>query len=310
MDFDLGTPRATIAFAKKVAESAKSLKSPNLTVDQAEEVVSRIESQAWQDERQKRRDLRKLPWLLTAGSPPLYRRLCFPQLLPHLSGQLSGLKLKGLIYSCLMLDTRIEAERADILCKLALSSIAAEKRQNQAKGRQLNPFLQHWEEWSDVLKRNGNSAVGSKLLDGSLKDWRERLRVPTNSPRMPDLLRSVAQACCQKAEHKIPELLDSLGQSPSLEQKAVLINEILSSKLAMNKLEPNQSLISFGLRHFGDPRTDTKARWSSVSQSGRNLVSRWLSEEDLRIFFTYLGGDAKSERRKNYWSKFIVTVQP
>lgn len=305
LSFDLGAPRAVMAVAKKLERKALGLNSPPLSAQQLDEVIGRLDQQNWSDERQKHRDLRRLPWVLSQGDPPLYLRDSFPDLMRSLPPVVSGTKLKGLLFSCLMMVPEKNPGRLEQIAQLVNQSVLHEKQRLETANRPVTPFVQHWAKWNQVLSANGADEVAEKLLDGSLADWKERLHIPSNSPRVLSLLKAVARATCQRAGHRVAELLESVESSPSVDQKAILMNEVLLSKFAHGQLEVDQGIVGFALRHFGDPRMDSKARWGLVASRGRDLVSRWLSEEDLRLFFTYLGGDEKSERRKRYWSKFV-----
>ena len=73
--------------------------------------------------------------------------------------------------------------------------------------------------------------------------------------------------------------------------------------------ETKESLRTFFLRHFGDPRLRSgKHRWSGVPPEIRRVVIRWINERALDQFFLLVKETAKDEHwryREVFWRAFL-----
>ena len=294
-----------IATAHRLSELATSLAPPPLPAEQSEAIFERAVNGAWLDDRARKKDLRRLPWLLSGGDPPLYTRGGFEKVKQRLSVSLSGLRLKGLIYSCIMMPAEFAPDRIRDIAEMISQAIEAEVMSARHNGKRPNMFLAHWKEWSAALYPDRAEDVATRLLRGSVNNWIQILKLPLNSPRVGTLLRPLARAAGAGDDARVQELLASVEQSHDVTTKAIVLGEVLSSRSTTNRTAIDRNVLNFALRHFDDPRVDSKGRWSRMPEAARRLVSRWVSEEDLKLFFTHLGGDEKSERRKRYWLKFI-----
>ena len=61
-------------------------------------------------------------------------------------------------------------------------------------------------------------------------------------------------------------------------------NEIIMGLIARGEEEFNQLLCDFCLEFLGDPRI-SEVNWSEMSIAVRDLVTLWVSEADINIFF-------------------------
>lgn len=60
-------------------------------------------------------------------------------------------------------------------------------------------------------------------------------------------------------------------------------------------------VLTFLRKHLGDPRVDTRKRWSGASIATRNAMRAWLSKLSLDAFFNVVGRFAESAGMDHHW---------
>ncbi len=181
--------------------------------------------------------------------------------------------------------------------------IAAQTTQTTRK------FLQHWvlhreEVFSISATRNiAQATLGSQ---DAIADKYIALKIPTSSPYYCDCLKQTAVILGNGASNtsKMEEFIKVLRDS-GLNDKKVCINEIIMGLIARGEEEFNQLLCDFCLEFLGDPRI-SEVNWSEMSIAVRDLVTLWVSEADINIFFNTV--DMNSER-KDFWLEYIGKIK-
>lgn len=70
-----------------------------------------------------------------------------------------------------------------------------------------------------------------------------------------------------------------------------------------------QPVQSFVLRSWQDPRiTGASVRWRGVSENAKSIFERWITKDDLRLFFDVVAkscNDSKFKYRKEFWMAYL-----
>ena len=85
--------------------------------------------------------------------------------------------------------------------------------------------------------------------------------------------------------------------------------ERLGTEASEHLRQPVQSYV---LRTWQDPRiTGASIRWRGVSDSARKIFERWITKDDLRLFFDVVAkacNDSKFEYRKEFWMSYLEHI--
>ena len=73
-----------------------------------------------------------------------------------------------------------------------------------------------------------------------------------------------------------------------------------------------QPVQSYVLREWQDPRiTGAAVRWHGVSDSAKRIFERWITRDDLRLFFDVVAkacNDGKFKYRKDFWMSYLEHI--
>lgn len=108
---------------------------------------------------------------------------------------------------------------------------------------------------------------------------------------------------------RIPQAVALVEEHP-LQADAVLA-AVLERLAGCEMPSPHEGLLQSALARWGNPQLETSDRthlWSQVSAQTRQMVCRWLAEDDLRDFFELIRSSRAlsdmDNRRFEYWSRF------
>ncbi len=102
------------------------------------------------------------------------------------------------------------------------------------------------------------------------------------------------------------ELHKDEGNSRAILSKLI---EQLGTDASEHLREPVQSYV---LRTWQDPRiTGASVRWRGVSNSARKVFERWITKDDLRLFFDVVAkacNDSKFKYRREFWMSYLEHI--
>jgi len=88
-----------------------------------------------------------------------------------------------------------------------------------------------------------------------------------------------------------------------------IAGQAILHRLAENDETYRQMLVNCLLNdpRLGDPRLQA-TRWAGVTEEARKRFIRWLSHEDIVFFFDHVVGQNDPHRRRNFWLRYIGSL--
>ena len=119
----------------------------------------------------------------------------------------------------------------------------------------------------------------------------------------------VATICAQGQDTKISELLDFMETDfIQMDTRKRCISHLLTPYEQQRWREESESqklLCGFCVRYLKDPRLSSSIRWQGIDQPKRQMVIRWLSIQDIHIFFSTV---SMQSERKRFWLRYVPRI--
>ncbi len=299
---DFASPVRLQATARHLETTALK---PKLDVDKMKALIGRFRALLELGEESldelKEREVKRLAWILNYGETALADT---DELLPALrlfDRRMRPPVLLGLITCLLKAPDYIPASNVD-------PWLATIKR---ALSQYDGPIedLRHWKGLTDLLfsldspRRIGKWALEqeesiAKSLD-SLKIGRNTILFKRS---LDGIMRAVAESPAFPA--KVMEVVET-ADSVNMEVFKKAVDLVLSRYADSPSLPPDEPLIALCMKKLGDPRLRRTASWGDVSGKARKQAERWVSKQDLELFFRAVAMD---EDRRRFWLAYVEQI--
>lgn len=110
----------------------------------------------------------------------------------------------------------------------------------------------------------------------------------------------------------VEDIVRFVGRHDNDENRRVLLSQLierLGNDASERLREPVQTYV---LREWQDPRfNDSAVHWRYVSDNAKSIFERWITREDLRLFFDVVAkacNDAKFKYRKDFWMSYLEHI--
>lgn len=304
----LGTPTRLIKLAQKMELLDYSVSAPKgINVDV---LAEKMELFLAGEVALSPREESALGAVVTGGNPAWYKRPHFNQMLARCVPLVEARPRRLLAFVNAYFT--LNPEYAPVNSKI-LGNWICTRLNRVALG---SPALQHWKALRNWFDGAYPETAGRAFAwERSLVEVFAGLKILVESHVVSAFLEGVAVThwSVKERRNRLLDFLDNGARSNVNPQARSLpvgtISRCLSVVLsAMGGepryvAEPDQELISFSLKHLGDPFIDPKGHWKSVPAEARDLIRRWVSAEDLRRFFDEIAGDP---RRRDFWRRFVL----
>ena len=251
-----------------------------------------------------KKDVRRLSWALNYGNGAILGkqneidrvlRLYQPK-------EVSSKTLLGLIHSyffCENSSATVELLRTRI--RLLLKSYDG-----------TNDGVKHWVKYADLFFINdADSRVGKLVWDRyeiSFSEYFNQLKIPQDSYFYQKCLVKIAH--CFKNHSNFPyrleEVLEVLAASGNLACIQQSLNTILQGFMDQNVIEEQRELCNFCVRYLEDPRLSRSVRWDKIDTNAKQMVIRWVSANDITLFFEAVTMDRE---RKEFWLRYVDVIE-
>lgn len=279
-------------------------------------VLQRLRSRQWENDRQRSRDRRWLPFLLFHGNPPAASQLGLETFWSELEKSQGTSILQDVIdqyfrHFHAILTPQVGQWILDRLLKIDLAKCRRSwvhhyKQHESLFGglaldyavRQLPPTKTNCDDWVHLeLPRD------CWLYENSLAQACYQAITEGNSGALETLYSYIQRTTTVEAETA------ARNHSKEIESKTVFRRVVEQSLLAYAKrdsLVPDTELVAMALENLGDPRVPTSLDWFSLDPRAVEMIKLWLSIEDLEIFFGRLADASDEKARSQYWKPFVM----
>ncbi len=249
------------------------------------------------------RDLRKLPYCLAEGQPPLMDRPCLPQALEVLTEQLEagrGRALGGAIY-CLLRHPTSRTQGFELLRRWVEASL----KRHGPRHRQFEHWLRHLE----LFGTRGPEYLARLLCQASsLREGFKQSRLPSQCWLLHQALVLLGGWTAVGQVEKRSEFYSFVEEGgyshliPRIVESALL--GILNSDASLRRVP---DIEAFFLKNLGHPSMDRKGLWQAIDELARDLARKWVNEKNIKLFYEHLvqGGD---KHRLHFWMQYLDQV--
>ncbi|MBC7342249.1 MAG: hypothetical protein H5U02_07335 [Clostridia bacterium] len=188
------------------------------------------------------------------------------------------------------------------------------------------PSLRRWKERAALLfAPNAPLNAGRWLIQGTPEKVPEALVDLGLSGELAvgNFLRQAVREALAEMVRYLPAKLESLSPLLELPDRpsqcrfpelvAEAADSIIPAADAIATLEQQEYLRRFFLRHLSDPRLGAGAtRWSEVSAEAKAIFIRWLSRQDLELFFGVVDRSAYDRQwmyRRAFWETYLPYME-
>jgi len=211
--------------------------------------------------------------------------------------------LKGLIHSFFFSDD-VPAENVNLLrSRIRLLLL-------QYRGR--NATIHHWAGLADGIFGSSPEAWVAKTVllrqNVPFHATFDDLKVPRESVFYRRCIEQLSLKYANEVSfpNRLPEILKTIEALNNTETLKKCIDHVLQGFARKNMKELHIECCNFCVRHLGDPRLRKNVKWNGFSSSSKELVVRWLSTEDLTMFFDLVAMD---KDRKSFWLNYVEVIE-
>lgn len=250
------------------------------------------------------KEKRRLSWALNMGERKILADIYETSAVMSFFQQntmTSGM-LKGLIHSYFFAD---DVQENVVLLRDRIRLLLL-----QYQGRSL--AIHHWAGLAnEVFGNNPVESIVNIILNRqniTFYETLKNLKIPANSSFY---YRCIEQLTLYYSSdpafpHRLSELFKVIEATNDTQILKKCLDYVLQGFVHKDIKEPHDQCRSFCIKHLQDPRLRRNVKWHGISKSSIGLVVRWLSTEDLHIFFDLVAMDRD---RKNFWLKYVDIIE-
>ena len=299
MKIDLGYPKRMQALAARLDNG--SFHNPKLSDIDFEQIIKKFQVYLIGQAELINREKRLLAWAFHVGNPPFYTKEIMPKALELFEEKFKISILKGVFIAFFNIHPQRNFKNWSILANWLESQII--------KYNGKNIHINTWKKYRQIFTFSGPEELGvsASKLDEEMPAFLDGLKIPPDSYTSAAILHETAKNLAGIKNREKQKILLKYLEGNKTKFPITTIKVCLDEFLQHEMLTPPEDLflLNYTLNHLGHPRLDRKGRWVDMSQKSKEIIARWLVEDDLRKFFLEISGD---KRRFDFWLKYTGKI--
>jgi hypothetical protein len=213
-----------------------------------------------------------------------------------------------------LVQAYLGAPEKTVCCELLRDFLAETLPSMNGKEPYPFPWLPALAARRDILGPEPCKAAAQQVLRGETGDverLRRELGIPDGSWYWKELAAARAAQAVQLDDAAFIAAMPPLLQSShfmSPRSRDSVLRAFLDRYMKCRDAGVNEDLRSFIVEYWGSPALGADPKYDSVSPEARHMVEEWLVRDDVKDFFTLLQGGTTDERKLNFWSRYIRSI--